>query len=212
MQVCNGSSRQLFGYTADLFLKLIDSEQSPGAPDGMCLVAGNPAATPHANGQVLTFQACPVSSNKTAYPGSPLFQWSLDGSSHFEATTNSQGVDSSFCVNMTANTVGSQVVLGSCSSNSSTNIWRSSPGVGAGMAGDNTNQLVNYAQFSRCLDVTGQSLTATYMIAWFCKRPRTRSSTGTSNGSTPRPSRPGRPTARTRRCAATRRRSAPRAT
>ncbi len=169
MQVCSGSSRQLFGYTADLFLKLINYEVSPGAPDGMCLVAGAPT-TPHATNQVINFQPCPVSSNKTLYPTSPLFQWSLDGSSRFEATTAAQGIDSSYCVNMTSNTVGSGVFLGSCSTNAQTNIWRSSPGVGAGMAGDNTNQLVNYAQFSRCLDVTGQSLTATYMIAWFCKQ------------------------------------------
>jgi hypothetical protein len=38
------------------------------------------------------------------------------------------------------------------------------------MAGDNTAQLVNYAQFSRCLDVTDQSVGSTYMIAWFCKQ------------------------------------------
>jgi hypothetical protein len=174
MQVCNGSSRQLFGYTANLFLKLINSERSPDAPDGMCLVAGNTAgtaaATPHAVNQALVFLPCPVSSNKTLYPTSPLFQWSLDGNSRFEATTASQGIDSSYCVDMTANLVGSAVFLGTCSANSQTNIWRSSPGVGAGMAGDNTNQLVNYAQFSRCLDVTGQSLTASYMIAWFCKQ------------------------------------------
>lgn len=169
MRPCNGSGRQQFGYTADLFLKLINSER-PDAPDGMCLVAGNPPASPHANGQVLTFQPCPVSSDKSLYPKSPLFQWSLDGSSRFEATSASQGIDSSYCVNMTANTNGSQVFLGSCSSNSQTNIWRSSPGVGAGMAGDNTNQLVNYAQFSRCLDVTGQNLGWSYMIAWFCKQ------------------------------------------
>lgn len=170
MRVCNGSSRQLFGYTQDLFLKLINSERSPDAPDGMCLVAGNPPATTHANNQVLNFQPCPPSSDMKAYPGSPLFQWSLDGSSRFEATKSTQAVDSSYCINMTANTTGSSVFLGTCSSNSQTNIWRSSPGVGAGMAGDNTNQLVNYAQFSRCLDVTGQSLSATYMIAWFCKQ------------------------------------------
>jgi hypothetical protein len=143
----------------------------------MCLVpvatpvtANSTAATTHANNQVLSFEPCPPSSDIKTYPTSPVFQWSLDGSSRFEATKSNQTVDSSYCVDMNANTVGSNVFLGSCTTNSQTNIWRSSPAVGAGMAGDNTNQLVNYAQFSRCLDVTGQSLTATYMIAWFCKQ------------------------------------------
>jgi hypothetical protein len=183
MQVCNGSSRQQFGYTVDLFLKLINSDRidtttpANNAPDGMCLVpvstpvtATSTAATTHANNQALSFEPCPVSSDVKLYPGSPVFQWSLDGSSRFEATKANQGVDSTYCVNMSANTVGSGVFLGACGTNSQTNIWRSSPGVGAGMAGDNTNQLVNYAQFSRCLDVTSQSFTATYMIAWFCKQ------------------------------------------
>jgi hypothetical protein len=172
MQVCNGGSRQLFGYTADLFLKLINSERAPDAPDGMCLIAGNPPATTHANKQPLTFQPCPVSSNMTLYPTAPLFQWSLDGTSRFVATTATQNIDSSYCINMTANLVGSNVFLNPCSSTATTTIWRSSTGVGAGMASDSTNQLVNYAQFSRCLDVTGQTYSATnpYMIAWFCKQ------------------------------------------
>ncbi|MGX6607683.1 hypothetical protein ACWKSP_36990 [Micromonosporaceae bacterium Da 78-11] len=70
----------------------------------------------------------------------------------------------------TVGSEGSYVVLGGCSTNASTNVWRSEPGVGAGMAGDNTAQLVNYAQFSRCFDVTGGDPGAKYMIAWFCKQ------------------------------------------
>ncbi|MCO8269126.1 RICIN domain-containing protein [Actinoplanes sp. TRM 88003] len=159
MAPCDGSSRQQFGYTADLYLKMINSESSD-AQSGMCLFSGDRKA-----GTALVFQACPTVRTTT-------FQWALDGSSQFHSTTPASKSDGASCVNVKApgSTTDRAVVLGSCSGNSSTVIWRSATGVGAGMAGDNTNQLVNYAQFSRCLDVTSKSMSATYMIAWFCKQ------------------------------------------
>lgn len=39
LRICDGSSRQQFGYTSDLYLKLINSESSTAA-FGMCLDAG----------------------------------------------------------------------------------------------------------------------------------------------------------------------------
>jgi hypothetical protein len=165
MQTCNGSSRQQFGYTSDLYLKLVNSESGTAA-FGMCLYAGTPPATgtqTHKANDYLNFRPCP--SSRTG-----LFQWSLDGSSQFHSTSTTQAIEG-FCINVqTVGTIGSYVVLGSCGSSLTTDIFRSDTGVGAGMAGDSTNQLVDYAQFSRCLDVTGQSTTATYMIAWFCKQ------------------------------------------
>lgn len=165
MQVCNGSSRQQFGYTSDLYLKLVNSESATAA-FGMCLYAGTPPATgtqTHKSGDYLNFRPCPSTR-------AGLFQWSLDGSSQFHSTNNSQGIES-LCVNVqTPGSIGSNVVLGSCGVGATTDIFRSDPGVGAGMAGDATNQLVNYAQFSRCLDVTSQNPSSAYMIAWFCKQ------------------------------------------
>lgn len=160
LQTCNGTSRQQFGYTYDLYLKLVNSESST-ASFGMCLDAG---AT-HTGGTALAFQACP--SVRT-----PRYQWALNGSSQFFATNPTSGNTDSYCATVqTAGSVGSYVVLSSsCGTNSSTNIWRSETGVGAGMAGDSTAQLVNYAQFSRCFDLTGANPSATYLIAWFCKQ------------------------------------------
>lgn len=160
MATCDNSSRQQFGYTSDLYLKLIGSEQT-GADDGMCLYAG---AT-HASGNGLVFQPCPATT-----PATSTYQWSLDGSSLFHSANSSKAVES-FCINVTKPGVAaSPVALGGCSTDNTKTVWRSAPGVGAGMAGDSTNQLVNYAQFSRCLDVTSKSTSATYMIAWFCKQ------------------------------------------
>ncbi|MEV4351820.1 ricin-type beta-trefoil lectin domain protein [Actinoplanes sp. NPDC049596] len=160
MAPCDGSSRQQFGYTADLYLKLINSESS-GAESGMCLTA----AASHAAKSPLYFMPCPTVRTTT-------FQWSLDGSSQFHSTSTTSKAESGSCVNVTTpgSTADRSVTLNTCTTSATKTVWRSATGVGAGMAGDNTNQLVNYAQFSRCLDVTSKSMSATYMIAWFCKQ------------------------------------------
>jgi hypothetical protein len=164
MKACSGGSTQQFGYTPDLYLKLIYSE-SLAAPYGMCLdvlPTHNPGGTNY-----LQFDFCPE--NRTS-----RFQWSLDGSSRFKSTRDNSGtpvVESNNCLSLDSpNTANSLLVIGNCTVTSSRNIWRSSTGVGAGMAGDSTAQLVNYEQFSRCLDVTNQAVTSGYMIAWFCKQ------------------------------------------
>jgi hypothetical protein len=160
VQWCNGSSTQQFGYTKELYLKLINSE-TPAVTRGSCLHSG----TSHTSGNAVVLRPCPAA-------GSPvgLFQFSLDGASQFHSVS-SGNVAEGLCVNVkNASTVGSAVVLGDCNSSSTKTIWRSETTVGAGMAGDSTHQLVNYAQFSRCLDLTSHDPKATYMIAWFCKQ------------------------------------------
>lgn len=159
VKTCSGSSSQQFGYTSDLYLKLVNSETT-AAPDGLCLHSG---AT-HATNNPVTLQKCPTDSRNY------LFQWALDGASMFHSV-GSTSVADNLCINMkTANTIGSAVIMNSCSGNGSVSVWRSSAGVGAGMAGESTYQLVNFAQFSRCLDVTNQNAAYSYMIAWFCKQ------------------------------------------
>lgn len=158
---CNGSSQQQFGYTPDLYLKLIYSESS-AAPSGTCLYA-NPTRV--SGTTPVVFQPCPT-------VRSWQFQWALDGNSVFHATTSAVKSDGSFCMNIKnpTSTTDRAVVLAGCGSTSNKNVWYSAPGVGAGMAGDSTNQLVNYKQFSRCLDVTNKNMGSSYMIAWFCKQ------------------------------------------
>ena len=51
-----------------------------------------------------------------------------------------------------------------------TETWNPDPQVGAGSAGNNTQQLVNYSEFGRCLDVTDQNPSATWLIAYPCKQ------------------------------------------
>ncbi|MBG0560390.1 RICIN domain-containing protein [Actinoplanes aureus] len=163
MKRCNGSSTQLFGYTEELYLKLINSEAPANDDLGMCLHAG---AT-HATNSALVFQKCPNPTNTTP---TRVYQWSLDGNSRFHSTSAASAIENLCVYVKTGNTVGSPVVLNTCTSSATQNIWRSDASVGAGMAGDRTNQLVNFAQFSRCLDVTNQEPGSSYMIAWFCKQ------------------------------------------
>ncbi|GID31006.1 hypothetical protein Abr02nite_59890 [Paractinoplanes brasiliensis] len=160
MAPCDGSSRQQFGYTADLYLRRINSESS-SAPLGMCLWASDARKA----GTAVVFRPCPALRTTT-------FQWALDGSSLFHSTTTASKSDSGSCVNVDSpgSIANRAVVLGNCTVNNAKTVFRSATGVGAGMAGDPTNQLVNYAQFSRCLDVTNKSTGSAYMIAWFCKQ------------------------------------------
>ncbi|WP_328460891.1 RICIN domain-containing protein [Actinoplanes sp. NBC_00393] len=160
MKLCDGSSTQQFQYTKELYLHLVNSETDAN-PNGMCLHSG---AT-HSSGNAVVLQPCPTGTAIVTQ-----YQWSLDGNSAMHSTSPTQSVES-LCISLkNANKVDSTLQLGGCGANGSTNVWRFDAGVGAGMAGEETYQLVNYSQFSRCLDVTNKSVGYAYMIAWFCKQ------------------------------------------
>ncbi|MBO3735905.1 ricin-type beta-trefoil lectin domain protein [Actinoplanes flavus] len=161
MRRCDGGSTQQFQYTKELYVRLVNSETATAAK-GMCLYAG---ADAHKSGTGTVFQPCP---SGTAI--ATQFQWSLDGSSVMHSAGPDRKVEN-LCLNLkTASKVDTPLQLGSCGASGTLNVWRFDPGVGAGMAGEETYQLVNYAQFSRCLDVTNKDTGYAYMIAWFCKQ------------------------------------------
>ncbi|GGN60321.1 hypothetical protein GCM10010112_16480 [Actinoplanes lobatus] len=161
MRKCDGGSTQQFQYTKELYIRLVNSETTT-ATKGMCLYAG---ADAHKSGTGTVFQPCP---SGTAI--ATQFQWSLDGNSVMHSAGPDRKVES-LCLNLkTASKVDTPLQLGTCSAGATVNVWRFDPGVGAGMAGEETYQLVNYAQFSRCLDVTNKDTGYAYMIAWFCKQ------------------------------------------
>ncbi|MBV9293489.1 MAG: ricin-type beta-trefoil lectin domain protein [Frankiales bacterium] len=71
------------------------------------------------------------------------------------------------------------VIAATCDSNTTGYLaWNPDPQVGAGKAGGNTsgqpgaptNQLVNYAELGRCLDITGQNVGADHLIDYPCKQ------------------------------------------
>jgi Tfp pilus assembly protein PilX len=74
---------------------------------------------------------------------------------------------------------GAAVVIAACDGNTTGDTaWDPDPETGAGKSGGNTsgipgsptNQFVNYAEFGRCLDITGQSVTADHLIDYPCKQ------------------------------------------
>ena len=153
-----GSSEQRFSYTTDLNIKLMGSDTTDW-PTGLCL----DAPTPHSSnsGGAVTFTQCLGRKARQ--------QWSLDNSSQFQGTTDGVNLDG-YCLNAKNAGAAGPVVLGGCTGDAKKNVWRPEPSAGAGAAGVGTGQLVNFKQFSRCLDVTNHVPTFSYMIVWFCKQ------------------------------------------
>ncbi|BCJ52045.1 hypothetical protein Asp14428_35200 [Actinoplanes sp. NBRC 14428] len=152
----DAASEQRWAYTTELNIKLVGSDTS-GTPAGLCL----DAPVPHANNGAVTLQPC---LGRTARQ-----QWSLTDSSTFRGTTDGVNLDN-YCLNASVAGATGALLLGGCSATSNRNVFRSQAKVGAGTASAATGQLVNYKQFSRCLDVTNFDVNMTYMIVWFCKQ------------------------------------------
>ncbi|MFG1925872.1 ricin-type beta-trefoil lectin domain protein [Cryptosporangium sp. NPDC048952] len=165
MEVCSaGSVAQTWAYNRNLTLTLVSSI-TPTMPLGMCLDAG----TPQALGKIVYLQPCAVTTL-------PQQQWSYNDSANFEGTSNGSSLNG-FCFNVQSpNVAGSFLVLanttGSKCRSGTNNVQNFFPEqtTGAGAAGETANQLVNFKQFGRCLDVTSQNVSATYLIAWQCKQ------------------------------------------
>jgi hypothetical protein len=104
----------------------------------------------------------------------PRQRWSANAQANFQGTTDGKQPDG-YCFNVAQTDAPGPVTL-----NSNCNVWGDpkqqflpEAAVGAGAAGADTGQLVNYWQFGRCLDVPNN---ASYfpnggpLIAWTCKQ------------------------------------------
>ncbi len=162
LQVCvPGSLSQRLAYQDNLTLVLVSSKTVTN-PLGMCLDAG----TPHSVGAVVRFQPC-------AAVLKPQQQWSINDSANFMGTTDGDTLDD-YCFNaQTPGSAGSFVILSRTTCDQAYNnvaTFNPEATVGAGAAGASSNQLVNYQQFGRCLDVTEHQVSYGYLIAWPCKQ------------------------------------------
>lgn len=165
MQPCStGSVAQTWAYNMNLTLTLVSSI-TPTMPLGLCLDAG----TPQAIGKIVYLQPCAVTTL-------PQQQWSYNDSANFEGTSNGSTLNG-YCFNVQSPDVaGSFLVLadtaGSKCRSGTNNVQNFYPEqtTGAGAAGEAANQLVDFKQFGRCLDVTNQKVNATYLISWQCKQ------------------------------------------
>src|SRR6202035_512637 len=116
--------------------------------------------------------------------GNAADQWGVNDNAGIQGVATTGGGPNSWCLNnpmgaggYAAGTVQPATVV-SCQGNySSYYSWQLAPSVGAGAAapsGTNligsTNQLFNYQQFGRCMDVTDQQTGYAYLIDFECKQ------------------------------------------
>jgi hypothetical protein len=169
MQACSTTSpvaaQQEFSYRDDLTLQLNTSITSQFS-NGLCLATAGPGEPKI--GDVVYLTACNAL-------GSPPYnqQWSFNDSGAFEASnpgTASSGNLSGRCMSVASRTIGRTVVIDRCDGDvsSPTQAWEPTPSVGDGAAA--APQLVNFQQFGRCADVTGQNVAANHLIAYPCKQ------------------------------------------
>ncbi|MDT4993391.1 MAG: hypothetical protein QOH97_3283 [Actinoplanes sp.] len=143
--------KQKFGYMSDLTIKLMTADPTL-YPNGLCVQAG----AKEAFGQQLKLQDCGLATSISQ-------QWKFDGYSNFQGTDKGL-IPNLVCWNIV--TASQTIVLNDTSGNlnhdythrcaavTMTNYqsWNVTGDAGAGAAGPDSGQLVNFKQFGKCLD------------------------------------------------------------
>lgn len=171
MRECNAAlASQKWAYNATLTVSLV-ATRSTGAngaviSDGLCVDGGSPGR--EASGTPLRLQACGTTTNLTQQ------RWSMNDTAGMQGTDDGATLNSLCWTVASADTVGSAVTLGTqCSGTGgydNVHSWQPEASVGAGASGAAYQELVDYQQFGRCLDVTNQNVGSSYLIAWPCKQ------------------------------------------
>lgn len=162
LQPCSATTppapRQVFAYRTDLTLQLVSSITA-GNPNGLCLT---PARTPAVAGDAVTLALCGPLGTPAAYTQ----QWSYNDNGQYQAAqadSTTTGTLPNLCLNVGVAAAGQSAVVGGCGSG-----WIPSASVGPGAAA--LPQWVNFSEFGRCLDVTGQNTDTAFLIDYPCKQ------------------------------------------
>lgn len=169
LQVCSTTTppmaQQVFAYRSDLTIQLLSSVTTT-YPNGLCLDAPSAAA-----GATMVLNACAVLGS------APYTQmWSSDDSAHLRGSLSDKSNTSNLCINSATQTAGQTITLASCAGSVTDQYqtWIPSPSAGTGQSGAGNQQLVNFQQFSRCLDVTNQTTGSggggSFLITYSCKQ------------------------------------------
>ena len=159
------AQQQAWSYGADLAIHLVSSVTS-AYPNGLCL-SSPPTGSQQNVGDAITLQPCATEGNAPWYQ-----KWSVDNVSHLQGArkdlTNTDGL----CINVASQASGQALSLQTCAGGvtDSMQTWVPSPDVGAGMAGAANDQIVNFQQFGRCMDVTDTDVNKGFLIAYTCKQ------------------------------------------
>ncbi len=152
------AAQQVFAYRTDLTLQLVSSITA-AVPNGLCLT---PASLPAVAGDAVKLSACGPLGTPAAYTQ----QWSYNDNGQYQAAQSNSATTGSLpnlCLNVAAQSVGQAAVVGGCGTG-----WVPSASVGPGAAA--LPQWVNFAEFGRCLDVTGQNVNSSFLIDYPCKQ------------------------------------------
>lgn len=163
VQQCDATRQaQVFLYNTSLNL-VLKSSRTAARPLGMCLDAG---PYRYYLTEYVELEPCASAVSRRQ-------QWSIGDYLNFVGTTTS-GDQSADCFNVRApGGPGSYVAVGRQCGGPEYDAVQSftiDRTAGIGMAGPLTSQVVNFAQYGRCLDLTGLDVNAPYVMVWPCKQ------------------------------------------
>ncbi|MBL7253271.1 RICIN domain-containing protein [Paractinoplanes lichenicola] len=181
LATCDASDpKQNFTYNPTLQVQIKGSEGSVNFPNGACVSAVSVDKTP------VTFVDCDATKRTQI--------WSLNNRDNFEGTTDGVNPNGK-CFNVDWTTLPPRLLINNviagnanrvagtqgdgtdgtpCSGTSGDytkyKTFFPDASAGTGAAGDVTKQLVNYDQFGRCLDVTGNNVGSAFLVVFPCKQ------------------------------------------
>ncbi|NAZ84614.1 ricin-type beta-trefoil lectin domain protein [Kineococcus indalonis] len=149
--------RQMWIYNTDYTIVL----SSTLATTPLCIDASTTAAAD------ATLQKCDKrrSSQLFSYEGGSRFKGQNSANTDYGTRCLGVGSDPG-----TSPITGRSLRIGDCASDAEWGSFAPDPSVGAGAASYNTRQIVNYFEFGRCMDVTGEKIAAPQMIVYPCKQ------------------------------------------
>ena len=153
---CNDDIRDLWVYDTDYRLKLASTL---GSSTVLCITGrawSSSTSTVNA-----TLRPC-APTNAAAF-GNQLWSWDAPESWIGQNAANTARSNRWLGLSGT-----SPVIL--VEKTGSAKLFDPAPSVGAGAASHFTNQIVNYAEFGRCMDVTEENISKPYMIVFPCKQ------------------------------------------
>ncbi len=165
LQLCTSSlppaAQQVFAYRTDLTLQLVSSITAAN-PNGYCLTPLH-TAPPVAGDSVRLARCGPLGT-----PVTYAQQWSYNDSGQYQASqadSATTGVLPDLCLNLATTAAGQAASISTCAAASR---WVPTSSVGPGAAA--LPQWINYSEFGRCLDVTSQQTSSTFLIDYPCKQ------------------------------------------
>lgn len=153
-----GDPAQNWSYRSDYSLVLTATQAATSPPSGgLCITTSTDGAG-----------GITGASLQTCSSGTWNQLWGYDDNGEFQGVRPDSSSMSGQCLRTDGSPVsGALLTMGGCDGYADVT---PDAAVGAGAAGPGSQQLVNYLEFGRCLDITGYNLDTTYLIDYPCKQ------------------------------------------